>query len=131
MGNAVMMKDYVDFNALRKDVEAALKGVADKYGVEVRGGNITYDETSFDLKLKFTRTDIDVEKKEFEDNIRYMNGFTMDDYHRQLKIKGKSYTLVGFKPGNKYDVILEREDGKRYGFVSKAVLYELGKTDEA
>ncbi|MBP3781641.1 MAG: hypothetical protein J6I68_00160 [Butyrivibrio sp.] len=126
-----MMNKIVDFAAFRKDVEEALVGVGKKYGVDIKAANISYDENTFDMKLKATRTDVDVEKLEFENNLKFMEGFTMDDYHASLKIKGRTYTLVGFKPYNKYDVILERDDGKRYGFVSKAVVYELGRHDKA
>ena len=125
------MKDYVDFKAFRNDVEAALGDVAKKYGVSIKAADIRYDEAEFSLKLNVQRADVDVEKIKFDENVRYMTGFTTDDYGRIVEIRsGRSshkYTIKGFKPGNKYSVLLTREDGAEYGYTAEAVLAALGR----
>ena len=83
------------------------------------------------MKLNCTRTDRDVNKSNFENNLKYMNlsgfPFESDDYGRIVNIKGRSYTICGFKPGNKYNVILQRDDGAEYGFTARDILRELGR----
>ena len=92
--------------------------MAQKYGVDIKGGNISYGENDLTLKLMVTRNDIDVQKAEFMDNIKYsFTAFTADDYLKTFTINGNDYQLIGFKPGNKYSVLGKRvKDGKVYGF---------------
>jgi len=113
-----MMNNYLDMKSFRKDVEAALTEVAQKYGVDIKGGNISYGENDLSLKLMVTRNDIDVQKIEFMENIQYsFTAFTAEDYLKTFNIKGTDYQLIGFKPGNKYSVLGKRvKDGKVYGF---------------
>ena len=127
------MNNYLDFKAFRKDVEAALSEVSKKYGINIASGNIRYDETSFTMQLKCERADMDVAKQNFISNLRYMKylGFEEDDYLRAISIDGNNYTITGFKPGNKYNVCLERADGKGYAFTSDAVLLALGRKENS
>ena len=122
------MKNTIDFKAFRTDFDKAVESLAKKYNITLKAGNITYDDTSFTLKVKAVRTDIDAEKQQFISNVQYMKyyGFTEDDYKRDFFINGKKYTIIGFKPGNKYDVVA-RKDGKEYALVSNAVLQALGR----
>ncbi len=123
------MRKYVNFEAFRKDTEKALSELQTKYGVEIKAGNIRYDETSFTMQLKVTRADVDVQKQEFMNGLIYMktNGFTADDYLATFEDKGKTYTIIGFKPTNKYDVIVEADNGKTYCFRSSFVISLLRK----
>lgn len=121
------MKNYMDFKAFRKDVNKALEEVAKKYGITLESGNISYDATSFTMKLNGKRDDVDVDKINFENSVKYMHGLTADDYRRQVRLNGKDYVIVGVKPGNKFSVVCERSDGKKYGFVLEAVVQALGK----
>ena len=111
------MKNYLNFNELRKDIEDALGDVAKKYGIDVSAGNISYDENSATIKLNIARNDVDVAKLNFERDLPVMNlytggGFTKNDYLRHITIDKKGYAIVGFKPGKKNDVILRRDDGR-------------------
>ncbi len=121
------MKNYVDFKAFSKDVEKALAPLAKKYGLDIKPGSISYGNCNFTMKLQATRTDMDVQMIEFGQNVRYMPGFTADDYLISVNIEKKSYILIGFKPGNKYSVLLKRDDGKEYLFTSSVVLKALGR----
>ena len=123
------MKNYMDLKAFRKDVEQALTEVANKYGVDIKGGNISYGENDLSLKLMVTRNDIDVQKIEFMENIQYsFTAFTAEDYLKTFKIKGTDYQLIGFKPGNKYSVLGKRtKDGHIYGFTYECVKHAFGR----
>ncbi len=123
------MNKYIDFEAFRKDVENALQNVAKDYGLCIGTGNIRYDATSFTMQLKCERADVDVSKIRFDADLQYMKyaGFEADDYRREVTIDGKEFVITGFKPGNKYDVCLERKDGKQYAYTSRAVLLALGR----
>ena len=121
------MKNYMDFKAFRKDVNKALEEVAKKYGITLESGNISYDANSFTMKLNGKRGDVDVDRINFENGVKYMPGITADDYRRQVKLNGKDYVIIGVKPGNKFSIICERSDGKQYGFTLAAILQALGK----
>ena len=123
------MKNYIDFKAFRKDFNEAIEKVAEKYGVTLKAGNISYDENTFTMKVMAERSDIDVQKAQFEENLKYMGyyGFTAEDYKAKFIYANKRYTMIGFKPGNKYDVIAARDDGKQYGLMSTGVAKALGK----
>lgn len=102
----------------RKDVEAALVDVEKKWGVKVDAGNAKYDSLQFTLSLSVTRTDIDVQKLQFQENLQYCGlntVFSADDYEREFKDGKKTMKIIGFKPGNKYEVITrEVGTGKEY-----------------
>lgn len=117
------MKNYINFEAFRKDTENALKELQTKYGVEIKAGNIRYDETSFTMQLKVTRADVDVQKQEFMNNLLYMKayGFSEDDYLAEFRDKNRTCTIIGFKPGNKYNVVVEADNGRKYGYTADAV----------
>lgn len=127
-----MMIHDVNFNAFRKDVESALAEVANKYNLKLHAGNIRYGENEFTLQLKAERTDVDVQKLNFESDVEYMNAYGFDfrkeDYKTTFIVGGKKYQLTGFKPGNKYDVIaMCLQNGKSYKMVSAEVLRALGR----
>lgn len=111
------MNDYINFNDFRHDVDATLKILGEKYGLNIKSGNISYNDKSFSMKLECNRTDIDVEKENFVENLRYMKmygcEFTEADYKREFLFKNKPYLLIGFKPGNKYDCIISSPDGSK------------------
>ena len=118
------MKNYVNFKNFRKDVEKALTEVADRYGLTIHAGNISYDSNSFNMKLECERSDIDVAKARFMSDLTFMKrfGFSEDDYQKIVTIDKKQYVITGFKPGNKYNVLLKRCDTDReYAFVASAV----------
>lgn len=121
------MKKYMDFGSFRKDVVEALADVEKKYGVKLDTGNITYDSNSLTLQLKAARTDKDVQKEEFLQAVRYMPMFTADDYMKKVVINKRTFTITGLKPGNKYNVVLTRDDGKVYNYVVTAVIDALKK----
>lgn len=123
------MNRYMDLKAFRKDVEAALEEVAKKYGVDIKAGNIRYGDNDLNMKLEVTRNDIDVQKVEFLDNIKYaFTAFKPEDYLAHFTINGNEYELTGFRPRTKYSVLAKRvKDGKEYGFTYDAVKRAFGR----
>lgn len=122
------MKNYMNgFKGFREDVEKALKGVAKQYGIDFHCGNIKYDATSFTVQLKATRNDVDVQKQNFIANCKYVKGFTENDYLAEIQHHNRTYQIVGFKPGCKYNVIVKRDDGHEYGFQSAYILQLLNR----
>lgn len=123
------MKNYMNFKNFRNDMSKAMEDLAEKYGITLTPQNITYDNTSFTIKVEGKRNDVDVDKARFVEMLTYMryHGFTEDDYKREFTAKGRRYSIVGFKPGNKYDVITQRDDGKQFAMQSTGVMMALGR----
>lgn len=121
------MKNYMNFKEFRTDLNKAMESLGKKYNITLTAGNISYDNTTFTIKINGKRDDIDVDKERFMEMLGYMQyyGFTQDDYKKEFEVKGRKYSLVGFKPGNKYDVIAQRDDGKQFAMVSGGVIKAL------
>lgn len=123
------MKDIIDFKAFRKDFDKTVEELGKKYGITLKADNITYDSTTFTMRVKAARADVDVEKEKFMSDLKYMRlfGFTKDDYKKEITYQGKKYKITGFKPGNKYDVMAVNENGISYSLLSGEVLKALGR----
>lgn len=123
------MKNYMNFKAFRNDMNNAMEDLAKKYNITLHAGNISYDNSTFTIKVEGKRNDIDVAKAQYMEALNYMKyyGFTEDDYQKEFISNGKQYSIIGFKPGNKYDVIAKRYDGKQFAMVSSGVLKALGR----
>lgn len=85
------------FELFREDVSKALQEVAKKHGVTIEPGKINYDEYSFDLNLKVTKSDSNVDGKKmlFEQHCA-IYGFEKDDYEREFLLNGRRFKLIGF-----------------------------------
>lgn len=85
------------FETFRADVEAALKEVAEKHGVTVDCGKISYTDFDFNMQLHVTKSDDNTDGKRmmFEQECIFY-GFSKDDYEREFTANGKRFKLVGF-----------------------------------
>lgn len=105
------------WDKFRKDIEGALKQMAEKYGCEVQAGGIKYDSVSADVTVKFTQVQEGqtAEQVQFEQHCDTY-GFTPAQYGRIGIINGiGTCKLVGFAPtARKYPCIVEAGDGKRF-----------------
>lgn len=74
-----------------------MKLVAEKYGIEIECGKISYSSFDFSMQLIVTKNDgnVDGKKAIFEQECRYF-GFKPDDYNREFRANGKSFKLKGF-----------------------------------
>ncbi len=98
---------------VRPELDAALVGVAKKYGLTITAGNGSYDDTSVTFKVQLVLDGVDKGKEEF-DRVAFLFDLKPEDYGREITSRGRKYKLVGLKPNRpKYPVIGER-DGKRY-----------------
>lgn len=98
------------FKNIRKDIDKALEEVGKKYDISLTSGNISYSENEFSIKIDAKRTDIDVDRLNFENDLQpwsFGQYFTKEDYGRIFTDGKRTMKLIGFKPGNKYSVIAE------------------------
>lgn len=119
------MGTFINFKEFRKDFNATMETLGKKYNITLRAGNITYDDNTFTVKVEAKRSDVDVDKINFMNALTYMEryGFKEDDYLKEFATRGTVYSIVGFKPGNKYDVVIKRKsDGKQYGTTHDSVI---------
>lgn len=122
------MLSSTQFNELRHDMDEALKVVADKYGVDIVSGNISY--TAIDATVKVSLTKRDIAGKSYEQTqfelYAGLFGLSPSDYGKEFSAMGRRFCLVGFKPKSpKYQVVGVDDHGKRYKFpksVIKAVI---------
>ena len=110
---------------LRKDIDNALKSVAEKHGLSLMLGNVRFTEDSFTGKLEARITDR-VGEPTMAADFRSMApsfGIPSSYLHRIVTINGKRYKIVGLKPRNrKYPIICENTaNGKRFKFSAFAI----------
>lgn len=105
------------FELFRNDVNAALKQVTTKHGVEIECGKISYTDFDFTMQLKVVKSDgyVDGKRGIFEQECTLF-GFNPEDYNREFKADGKCFKLVGFNrksPKNNCNIYCA-DDGKTY-----------------
>jgi len=114
----------IQITVLRKDMETALKEVANKHDIIINLGRITY--SSFECRGSFTSV---CQKDEKENIISPMEKAYID---RQKSSSGmlnlgdtfesrrSTYTIAGWKPKNtKYPLIANNEVGQSYKFAGR------------
>lgn len=123
------------FGPLRADLEAAVKSVAEKYGVQIKTGHISYTGTNCSVKLECAVIGEDgkVARKE-ADTFRMwaeLIGMKKEDLNRVFKIGTKNYSLEGYMPRKtKFPFLaLNLDDGKQYCLPETAVKKALGYVD--
>ena len=125
-----------DYKSFRKDVEEALSEVSKKYGLDIKAGKVTYDTHEFTCQLKCEKAGADAKLEKFKEEMKLMEftGFKFEesDLGKELvlpvgKTKTAKFTIIGLKPGNKYNVELKRDNGQIYGYTASAVLKALGR----
>lgn len=108
-----------EFAKFRLEIELALKGLANKYDMDIKAGKIKYTNNSFSLVLDATRKEIDgkpYEQAEFE-KWAVIYGFEPEDYGKIFNMNGKTFTLYGFNTSARTMLILARDkDGRNYKF---------------
>lgn len=103
---------------INNELEAALKQVAEKYGLEVKLGNTRFTGDNFSTKVQVATVGQDgiAMSKEATDFNRYKTilGINMD-LGQEFERSGKTYTIVGLKPrSKKYPILAKCSDGKTY-----------------
>ena len=117
----IMTKEQ--FIQLRKEIEAALAPIADKYGTKVVAGGIKYDDITTDITVSF-RTETaekSAEQLAFEKHAPAY-GFKPEDFGFTFSHGGKTYKFISFKTtARKYPCVCECSDGKQYAYEAAAM----------
>lgn len=117
------MKKVTSFNRqnirqINSELEAALKQVAEKYGLEVKLGNTRFTGDNFSTKVQVATVGESgiTMSKEATDFNRYKTilGINME-LGQEFQRSGKTFTIVGLKPrSKKYPILAKCSDGKTY-----------------
>jgi len=117
------MKKVTSFNRqnirqINSELEAALKQVAEKYGLEVKLGNTRFTGDNFSTKVQVATVGEGgiTMSKEATDFNRYKTilGINME-LGQEFQRSGKTFTIVGLKPrSKKYPILAKCSDGKTY-----------------
>ena len=111
---------------VRKDIEAALKAVEAKHGLNLDLGSMTFTENSFTTKLSASVVSADGidqgKKTEWERNAP-MFGLDKDLFGKTFSMNGNQYEITEIKPrSRKYPVIgKDLKTGKSFKFAADTV----------
>lgn len=118
------MLTKAEFKELRERIEKDLSKLSEDYGIEIKAGNIKYEQNSFNITLNATKKEVNgksFEQAEFEKLCR-IYGLTADDYMRKIALSGKTYFICGFSRGaSKYPIIVKDAYGKQFKAPMSAV----------
>lgn len=113
--------DRSNLKTMRAEMDAALKTISEKYGVNFELGNIKFSSNEFSLKLSASIGNAKVENKaeKLEANFKLyakFYGLVPEDFNRKFTHRGTEYKIVGFDTKKrKNNIILERtSDGKSF-----------------
>ena len=113
-----------EFKQVRSEIESELAAFCEKYGLEIEVGRINYSETDFTASVKFKKEMIDG-KSHQEHSFRqlcFSYGFEINDYRREVSLKGKTFRFVGFNPrARKNHCLIEDENGTQYSTTIEGV----------
>ena len=107
-----------NIHQINVEMEAALKAIANKYGVEVSLGNTSFTEANFTTKFQvatIAEGGVTMSKEAIDFN-RYKTtmGINME-LGNEFEHNGKTYTIIGLKPrSKKYPILAKCSDGKTY-----------------
>ena len=113
-----MLKD------LRPEIEDALKGISEKYGITMKLGNGHFGGLTGDYKLLLTTTGENGETPESRDFTMYAATFGMDKewFGKTFQSNGHTYTIKGILPRKrKMPILLDRSDGTQRIMDEKSV----------
>lgn len=118
--------------AIAEVAERAVQQALEPYGLKVRVGGGTFDFGSYTMKVEaaVVQSDGFVLTKEVGDfkALATVYGFEEADLGRTFTDAGHTWKVVGLKPtSDKFPVLVEREDGRRFKFPTARVLRGLGR----
>ena len=104
-----------EFRKLRDDISEALEPIAEKYGITIEPGNVSYTDIDATMKLSLKAAgDVDYELEKFN-QLCQSYGFEPEHYRMDVFLSGQRFKLVGFNPkAQKYPLLIEADNGKRY-----------------
>lgn len=116
-----MTKDALE--KFRKDFAVTVKNLEQRYGVSIKLGGITYEESSFTASLKVESPETG--KVNWSNYCRYYS-FSQDDFGKTFKDGKHTFKIVGINiNAKKFPIQVVREDGQSMsysaGFVHEAL----------
>lgn len=122
-----------NLKTMRAEIDAALKAVGEKHGLNLQIGNIKFSANEFHTKLE-VRTKTTSTGEAFDPYAaawkRYCAGYGLpaDGVGKTFtSFSGKKYTVRGINTkAAKYPVVVRGEDGKSYKFTVGEVKFQLG-----
>lgn len=104
---------------LNDAVDAALKPVADAWGLTVSVNGGRFDATTFKPKIEFKTAEADA-----ANFAKWAPMFNLDpaDLGRSFRANGQVYTIVALKPAARTRPVVTESHGKQYVWPSSAVL---------
>jgi len=126
MTTTIKSFDRPTIKALRAEIDAALKAVADRHGIAITSGSATFSDANVSLKIQLATLGEGgaVNTREAEDFRRNAASFGLaaDDLGRSFFSRGKTYTLVGASVKSyKYPLLCRDDGGKVMKFRAESV----------
>lgn len=115
---------------MRADLDAALKPVAEKYGIDLKVGRMTYSPKTVAIKLEGGAVG-----ENGEANDKYTEawkhyarlwGLPEDGLGRKFRNAHGEYTICGLNPAARRMPVLAKRDGKTYKFEVSVIARYLG-----
>lgn len=116
--------------ALRTDINEALKAVGKKHGVTIEAGNARFSALDIDMHLNIAiaKTDgFDPEKERWDKSILF-TGLKPEDYGAKIVLGKETFTISGFNPkAQKNRILIRNAAGTEYVADVPSVLKALGR----
>lgn len=113
MTDKITQFDKATIGRLRFEVDQVLLELGDRFGTELKLGNIRYTNDTFTAKLEASLDGVDLKAKEWADNF-WKFGMEEDWLHLTFTTKGKEYKIVGLRPRARKQPILVESEGSIY-----------------
>lgn len=117
--NNISKFDKQNLPVIRNELNDALKLVAEKFGIDISLGAISFQENNFTTKLTVvTKSNDEVNtnpkwKIDFQRNAVFL-GFSPSDFGKTVTSGTKEYVLVGAQPRKPNVIVLEKSSGKHF-----------------
>jgi hypothetical protein len=109
--------DRQSLRALRADLDSAMATIANKYGIQLNAGNISFTAETATIKVAAgiikNGTVVTAEAKAFDQYKRLvgLGAFNVGD---SINIQGKQYTITGYKPRSSKAPVCVSRDGRGF-----------------
>lgn len=133
MAKKITQFDIPTLKRLDPELNEALAKVGKRHGISIEmdsGGR--YDSKTANLKIKLALLNedgstFDKEREDFIHHVERMKKFNVvsdisaDWLDKSFVERGRTFTVTGMKPGNKFNIVTRRDDGKTYFWTSRLV----------
>lgn len=97
---------------LKTEIDAAIKTVGDRHGIDLKAGNASFSDSNFALKIEgVVKGGETGEAQTFLRNATRF-GLSNDDLGKTIKLRGRGYTITGMNRGG--SILANRDDGKGF-----------------